>query len=342
MTDPNTPQKPELPNLVEASKPTRMQTFMNFFGLGYGGNTAVSVVAVGFVRKTMPGLVAKWEAKHARKFYDRKVEEQITPVADQLTAETREILEAKIRGDSIAYGEKTVNARLLSVGGFAMLPFQSAKEIADYGKNVGTRIDQFRDEYNEYTQTTPGNHLPVEDEIRTQLDAQRQHVRPGGKADKLLQNATEKPKFSPLGPDARQDLPKWAVARCAALGAAFSVQTIVDDRFKKPKDAVDHVIAKVVTRIVNPGSSKESGPRNQALNEEAQGKGQDASIDPKILNVVRMITTDAYMTSIGLLTMHVTKKSWEKQEQRIEHRYGKSPMEVLRDKFSRGSAEQTL
>jgi hypothetical protein len=305
-------EMPKLSDLVKAAEPTKGQKFANFFGLGYGGNTAVSIASVKSVRKLLPEFVAKWEARHEKKFFDRKVEEQITPIADQLTPEARKVMEDKIRADAKVYGSRTVDSRLLATGGFAMLPFQSAMQIRDYGKNVRPHLDAFRD-----AATQSGlSGEQAEEALKSAIASQKSLLRDGQKKEHgILDKALDEPKFSPLGPDARSDLPKWIVGRVVALGAAFTTQTIVDDRFKKPKDLVDITLARIVSRISNPtGKTKENKDiKNDAFAEEKAHSEVPEGVDPKVLDVVRMITTDAYMTTVAIGTHMATMNLWDKK-----------------------------
>lgn len=260
-------EMPKLADLVKAAEPTGGQKFANFFGLGYGGNTAVSITSVKTVRKLLPELVSKWEARHEKKFFDRKVAEQITPIADKLTPESRKAMEDKIREDAKTYGARTVDSRLLATGGFAMLPFQSAMQIRDYGKNVRPHLDAFRAEAGKAGLSGD----QVEDALRGAIANQKSVLRDGQKKEHgILDKALDEPKFSPLGPDARSDLPKWIVGRVVALGAAFTVQTVVDDRFKKPKELVDVTLARIISRIANPtGKAKEKDAKEGDIKNDA-------------------------------------------------------------------------
>lgn len=321
---------PTLADLVVAAEPTVGQKFANFFGLGYGGNTAVSVASVKTIRKALPSLVEKWEAKHEQKYFNRKVEELITPIADKITPESREAMEEKIRSEAKTYGARTVDSRLLCTGGFAMLPFQSAKQISDFRKNVKPHLNAFRQE-------AIGAGLSPEEaegKLHEAIQQQKDALRPGQKKEAgILDGALEEPKFNPLGPDARSDLPKWIVGRVVALGAAFSVQTVVDDRFKKPKDAVDTTIAKVLTRLAHPKGFEAKPAADGAFAEEAAAKDTPEGVDPKILDVVRMVTTDAYMTTVAIGAHMATMNFWDKKapdvvsrvqdlQQKLSHRGG--------------------
>lgn len=312
MTDrPNDKQTPELADLISAAEPTGKQKFLNFFGLGYGGNTAVSIVSVKVVRKLMPGLVEKWEQKHAKKYFDRKTQELIAPVADKLDAESKAALEEKIAKDAAIYGKKTVDSRLLCTGGFAMLPFQSAMQVKDYNVNVKPHINEFRESAAKMGMTT----TQAETALQSAIDQQRQALRPGDKkGQNILNGALEEPKFSPLGSDAKADLPKWIVGRVIALGAAFSTQTIVDDRFTKPKDAVDHTLSKIVTRIMHPkGYHKKSDLKDTAFEGQEAQTDVPEGVDPKVLDIVRMVTTDAYMTTVAIGAHMLSMNYWDKK-----------------------------
>lgn len=317
---------PELADLVAAAEPTKGQKFANFFGLGYGGNTAVAIAAVKVVRKSMPGFVEKWEAKHAKKYFDRKVEELITPIAEKITPEARKVMEDRIAAEAKTYSAHTVDSRLLSTGGFAMLPFQSAKQISDFRKNVKPHLNEFREAHKAAGFTAE----QTEDALKQAIDKQKSTLRPGQKKEAgILDGALEEPKFSPLGPEARSDLPKWIVGRVVALGAAFSVQTIVDDRFKKPKAAVDNTLAKIVTRIAHPKGYQAKPAADGAFAEEAAATETPEGVDPKILDVVRMVTTDAYMTTVAIGAHMASMNFWDKKAPDVL-----SGIKGLQEKFS--------
>lgn len=312
----NTPddkKTPELGDLIAAAEPTKGQKFANFFGLGYGGNTAVSIVSVKLARKMAPGLVEKWENKHAQKYIARKTEELVTPIADKMDAASKKALEDKIAHDGKIYGKKTVDSRLLCTGGFAMLPFQSAKQISDYKVNVKPHINEFRESCAKMGMDA----TQTESALAGAIDQQRSALRAGDKKGQhILDGALEEPKFSPLGPAAKQDLPKWIVGRVIALGAAFTTQTIVDDRFAKPKDAVDNTLAKIVTKIAHPkGYQKKDPTKDTAFNsEEAQATPTaPEGVDPKVLDIVRMVTTDAYMTTVAIGAHMMSMNYWDKK-----------------------------
>lgn len=310
---PNDKKTPELGDLITAAEPTRGQKFANFFGLGYGGNTAVSIASVKLVRKMLPGMVEKWENKHAQKYIARKTEELVTPLDGKMDAASKAALEEKIAKDGAIYGKKTVDSRLLSTGGFAMLPFQSAKQISDYKVNVKPHINEFRESCAQMGMDTQ----QTETALQGAIDQQRSALRSGDKKGQhILDGALEEPKFSPLGPAAKQDLPKWIVGRVIALGAAFTTQTIVDDRFAKPKDAVDNTLAKIVTKIVHPkGFQKKDPTKDTAFNEqEAQATTTTPEgVDPKVLDIVRMVTTDAYMTTVAIGAHMTSMNYWDKK-----------------------------
>lgn len=276
-----------------------------------------------------PGLVSKWEARHEQKYYNRKIEELITPVADKLTPESRQALEEKISAEAKTYGSKTVDSRLLCTGGFAMLPFQSAKQISDYSKNLAPHIDGFRDECAQLGMSGEQTEASLQKELGRQRDA----LRPGDKkGTNIIDGALDKPEFSPLGPAAKQDLPKWIVGRVVALGAAFSTQTIVDDRFTKPKDAVDQTLAKIVTRIAHP-KGYNAGPIENGVFEEDKAKNNaPQGVDPKILDVVRMVTTDAYMTTVAIGVHMATMNTWDKKAPDVIGKIGALQEKLLGNK----------
>ena len=330
---PNDMQRPALSDLVKAAEPSRSQKFWNFIGLGYGGNTAVSIVSVKLARKFFPGFVEKWEDKHARKYIARKTEELVTPVADKLDAASKAVLEEKIAKDAKIYGEKTVNSRLLSTGGFAMLPFQSEKQIRDYNKNVKPHISDFR-EKSAAAGFTPEQ---TEQALREEIQKQRSTVRDGDKKSaKILDGALKEPKKSLLGPDARDDLPKWIIGRVIALGAAFTTQSIVDDRFAKPKDALDNTIAKIVTKVMNPGKSGKEADLNGTVFEGLEAPSTTPEgVDPKVLDIVRMITTDAYMTTVAIGAHMASMNYWDKKAPDMVDKF-----KALQSRLS-GSTERT-
>lgn len=304
-------QAPVLEDLVKAAEPNRGQKLINFVGLGYIGNTAVAVAAVKLVRKAFPKLTEKWEDHYARKYYDRKFEELVAPIASELNEESKAALEEKIKEDAKAYGEKTVSSRLLITGGFAMLPFQSAMQVDHYKKNMKPALGRFTEAAQE------AGYKP--DEIQSMLvaevDKQKAAVRVGDKkSENILDGALEEPKFSPLGPAARKDLPKWGVGRVLAVGSAFFVQTIVDDRFAKPKDALDNMLAKILTRVVHPkGYNKPENFDNKAFAENKAASAVPEGVDPKVLDVVRMVTTDAYMTTVAIAVQKGSMDVWDKK-----------------------------
>lgn len=308
---PSDKKPPQLGDLITAAEPTRGQKFANFFGLGYGGNTAVSIASVKIARKVAPGFIEKWENKHAQKYIARKTEELIKPIEGKMDAASKAALEEKIAHDGQIYGKKTVDSRLLSTGGFAMLPFQSAKQISDYKVNVKPHINEFRESCAKQGMDS----AQIESALEGAIGQQRDALRPGDKKGQhILDGALEEPKFSPLGPAAKQDLPKWVVGRVIALGAAFTTQSIVDDRFAKPKDAVDNTLAKIVTRIVHPkGYAKASDVKNTAFEGHEATPTAPEGVDPKVLDIVRMVTTDAYMTTVAIGAHMTSMNYWDKK-----------------------------
>lgn len=328
-------EPPQLADLAKAAKPNAKQKFANYGLLGYGGNTAVSVISVFIARKFFPDLISKWEAKHEEKYFERKVKEQITPVADKLNTGSRQALEGKIREQAKAYAKDTVNSRLLVTGGFAMLPFQSAMEVSQFGENIAPKISEFREACTAKGMSEEATQEALEAAIYTQ----KQALGPRDKTGKTaLDNALDEPKFSPLGSDARKGLPKWIIGRTAAIGAAFVVQTIVDDRFKKPKDAVDQTLAKIVTRIIHPKGYNKAPNENSSFANEISDLDKAKSdipkdIDPKVLNVVKMVTTDAYMTTVAIMTQMASNNAWDEKI---------SPaIDRLKNKFTRDSYNLT-
>lgn len=320
MSDGNGNRKPPvLKDLVKAAEPSRGQKFINFVGLGYVGNTAVSVTAVKLVRKMLPKLTEKWEAKYAQKYYDRKFEEIVAPVAGELDEASKTALEEKIKADAKVYGEKTVDSRLLITGGFAMLPFQSAMQVRDYKKNMKPALNGFRDAAKE------AGYNPEETQsmLVAEVDRQKAAVRSGDKkSENILDGALEQPEFSPLGPAARKDLPKWGVGRVLAVGSAFFIQTIIDDRFAKPKDALDTMLAKIITRVVHPkGYDKPENFNNQAFAENKAASDVPEGVDPKVLDVVRMVTTDAYMTTVAIAVQKGSMDTWDKKRPDVVDRF---------------------
>lgn len=328
-------QVPVLKDLVDAAKPSKGQNFVNFIGLGYVGNTAVAVVAVKLVRKLFPKLSERMEARYAQKYYDRKFEEFIAPVKDELDEKSRTMLEEKIKADAEVYGEKTWSSRLLITGGFAMLPFQSAMEVQQHKKNVGEVLDQFRDQ----AKANGFNELEAEDLLNSAVATQKSDViaentlkeKKDRKPTKVFEDINEPPEFSPFGKDARKGLTKWGTGRVLAVGSAFLVQSFVDDRFAKPKDAIDTMLAKIFTKIVHPKGYNKGDFENKAFAEAKAPSTAPEGVDPKVLDVVRMVTTDAYMTTVAVLVQKNSNKLWDK------HFEEKGPLQTLRDHFSQNS-----
>ncbi|MCH2547904.1 MAG: hypothetical protein MK052_09900 [Alphaproteobacteria bacterium] len=311
-------QPPKLADLKSAAEPTGKQKFANFFGLGYGGNTAVSVATVKLARKLMPDVLEKWENHYADKYMARKVKKTIDPIADKIDDESRQAIEKQLEKEAKEYGKKTVDSRLLSTGGFAMLPFQSAKQIHDYGTNIAPHVEGFRQECTQLGMDA----TQTESALQSAIDQQRSQLQIGDKKGaNILNGALEKPEFSPLGPAAKDDLPKWIVGRCIALGAAFTSQSIVDDRFQSPKDAVDNMLAKVVTRIAHPTGYNQKPAENAAFAEEQANNTATPGVDPKIHDIVRMVTTDAYMTSVAIATHMGSMSLWDKKAPAVTQGY---------------------
>jgi hypothetical protein len=166
---------------------------------------------------------------------------------------------------------------------------------------------------------------PEETQSRLVAEVERQKaaVRTGDKkSENILDGALEEPKFSPLGPAARKDLPKWGVGRVLAVGSAFFIQTIVDDRFAKPKDTLDTMLAKIITRVVHPkGYDKPENFNNQAFAESKAASGVPEGVDPKVLDVVRMVTTDAYMTTVAIAVQKGSMDTWDKKRPDVVDRF---------------------
>ena len=316
---------PVLENLVEAAKPSAGQKSINLIGLGFAGNTAVAITVVKLTRKLFPNLIEKWEARYAKKYYDRQVEKIVTPIADELDAASKAAIEEKISADAKVYGEKTVNSRLLTSGGFAVLPLQSAMEVYQQGKNINPPLDRFRSAAAEANYTEQ----QTQEALEAQISQQKANVPEKNKeAQKILDNALEEPKFSPLGPDARKGMPKWGTGRVLAIGSAFLVQGIVDDRFAKQKDALDTMLAKVVTRIMHPKGYKNDQFNNKAFGEDKTTSAVPEGVDPKVWSVLPMVTTDAYMTTVALLVQNKSNNVWDKS---FAEKGG--PINALKDKF---------
>lgn len=316
---------PVLGDLVKAAEPNSKQKFINYVLLGYGGNTAVAVTAVKLVRKFLPGLCEKWEARYAQKYYDRKFEEIVAPVADELNDASKAALEEKIKSDAKVYAEKTVSSRLLISGGFAMLPFQSAMEVSHHRENIDPTLNTFKDAATKAGYSTE----ETEGLLKQQIEQQKAQANGNKKSIEILDGAEKPPKFSPLGPSARKGLPKWGTGRILAIGSAFLVQGFVDDRFAKPKDAIDTMLAKIITKIVHPkGYEKDESFDNAAFAEHKAPKTTPEGVDPKVLDIVRMVTTDAYMTSVAIFVQSKSNNFWDK------HFGEKGPLETLRDKFA--------
>lgn len=281
-------------------KMTMKQWLGNYVGLGFFGNTAVAVGTVNLIKKATPKLYDKMVGHYEKKFIKRQEAKLLTPVQDKLSEEAVATLREHIKVEARELAEKTLDTRLLSVGGFAMAPLQSAKEVMDYDKN-------------------------------RRKSAEEQGIDP----DSL----GEKPKFNPLGPEASSNMPKWIVGRVVALGAAFAAQNVVDGKFGKQKDAVDHALAKIITRIVRPKGQQAPALAEgaSALEQEAAAKQQsEAGIDQKILKNVRIVTSDAYMTAVAISTHNFSNKQWSSVVPKISDKLGggKIGIDKLREHFS--------
>lgn len=319
--------RPPLANLRETAKPTALQNFRNYFGFGYAGNTATAIAITNAVKKFAPKLVDKWAASYEKKYIARKEAELITPYGDKLDENAQNAIRDKIAKDAKEYGHKTVEGRLLASGGFMMLPFQSAAEVNDYSKNIKGIVEPY---------AAAHGHDALKAEIGQQMTHALQNK--DKKAVELLENALVKPKFSPLGPEATKGLPKWISGRVIALGSAFTVQKFVDDALGKQKDTMDTAIARIITKITHGGKDKTKDPKgeNDAF---AQDEAKAAAIatpegvDPKILSTVRMITTDAYMTTVAIAAQKLSVDAWDNKLPKARQQ-----LSALRDKFTNQNA----
>lgn len=329
-----TAPRESLVNLKEAAKPTPLQNFRNYFGFGYVGNTVTAIAITNAFKKFTPGLVNKWAGSYEKKYIARKEAELITPYGDKMDEAAKDVIREKIREDAKEYGHKTVEGRLLASGGFLMLPFQSAAQINDYSKNVSGIVGEYEQQHGKTA-------------LLEELDAQRAAARAGkdGKtlgmldtAHEIVSEGKEKPKFNPLGPAAAKDLPKWATGRVVALGTAFTVQKFVDDRFGKQKDAVDHTIAKIITKAVRgrKGGEAPAEPGQENAFAQDAAKSANPDIDPKILNTVRMVTTDAYMTTVAIAAQKFSVDAWDNKLPGMRRQ-----LAALTQKFS-GGKEHSL
>lgn len=322
----NTAPRPPLADLKEAAKPNGLQNFRNYFGFGYVGNTATAIAITNTVKKFAPGFVDKWAASYEKKFIARKEAELITPFESSLNEEAKAAIREKIAKEAKDYGHKTVEGRLLATGGFMMLPFQSAAEVSDYATNIKGIVEPYRDAHGIDA---------LKDEIGKQMDSAIKAK--DTKTQDVLKNALDKPKFNPLGPAASKGLPKWITGRVVALGTAFTVQKFVDDRMGKQKDALDNTLARILTRATG-GAKKHAAPQaaeggeNPFAEEAAISAESKEGIDPKILNTVRMVTTDAYMTTVAILAQKFMVNAWDDKLPKA-----KQGIASLREKFSGGN-----
>lgn len=326
----NSTTRPPLADLKEAAKPNGIQNFRNYFGFGYVGNTAVAIGITNAVKKFAPGFVDKWAASYEKKYTARKEAELITPFETTLNEEAKAAIREKIAKEAKAYGHKTVEGRLLATGGFAMLPFQSAAEVSDYATNIKGIVEPYKQAHGLDA---------LKQEIGQQMDAAI-HAK-DSKTQDVLKNALNKPKFNPLGPSASKGLPKWITGRVVALGSAFTVQKFVDDRFGKQKDALDNTLARIITRasggVKKHGDSKGAKGADNAFAQEAAISAESKEgIDPKILNTVRMITTDAYMTTVAIAAQKFMVNAWDDKLPKA-----KQGIAALRERFS-GNNERSL
>lgn len=298
--DEKIPGNPKAGSDAPPDKMTMRQWIGNYVGLGYFGNTAVSLATVHFVKKVMPGVYDKMVGHYEKKFIKRQEEKLLEPIKDTLNPEAEAQLREKIRTDAHELAEKTTETRLLVTGGFAMAPFQSAKEIFDYDQN------------------------------------RRKKAAEEGRDEAEL---GEKPKFSPLGKEAADNLPKWMFGRVAAISAAFGVQNIVDGRFGKKKEAVDTTIAKVLTKAIHRGGYQpQLAAEGNVFGDEAVAQGeQHDGVDPKILKNVRMATSDAYMTAVAITAHNSWNKGWDKAARQPDNKIGQ-----LLTKLSGGGKEHSI
>ena len=294
---PKTPLTPEQEFANYKPKMTPTQWFTNYIGLGYVGNTVVAVATVNFFKKATPKLYDKMVGHYEKKFIKRQEAKLLDPIADKLDDAAKATLKEHIQKEAHHLAEKTLDTRLLSVGGFAMAPLQSAMEVKDF--------DSARRSF----------------AIEKDLDP-----------DAVV---GEKPKFNPLGPEAGKNMPKWMIGRTVALGAAYGAQNIVDGKFGKQKDAMDNAIAKIITRVVKRGKPIEAD--GSALGDEAAAaQAADKGIDPKILKNVRVVTSDAYMTAVAIATSNFSNKHWATATGKLGDAAGKLGIDGIREKLMGG------
>lgn len=308
MADPSSTSPTPPTGGAPVDKMTTRQWLGNYVGLGYFGNTAVAISTVNFFKKVTPGIFEKMVSHYEKGYLKRQEAKILEPLGDKVSEEAKNAIREELKKEARAFGEKTAETRLLVTGGFAMAPFQSAKELRDYDQNKRKALTEA-----------------------------------GGDVSAL----GERPKFSPLGKEASKNLPKWMVGRTLAIGAAFSVQRVVDNRFSKQKEAVDFALAKILTKVTG-GAKKHSGEEPaESKGKEADGKATEAfkddtakaksgdprmkGINPKILKNVRMATSDAYMTAVAITTANFFNKKWDAASPDIGSKVGE-----LRERFAQG------
>lgn len=272
MADDQKPQNPDAktPSATQGDeeKMTLGQWIGNYVGLGYFGNTAVSISVVNAIKKFTPGIYDKMVGHYEKKFVARKEAELLEPVADKLDDEAKAAIKESIREEAHQLAEKTAETRLLVSGGFAMIPFQAAKERFDLDKNRRAKAEE---------------------------------------AGVSPEELGDPPKFSLLSEEIRDNIPKWTVGRFVALGAAFSAQNVVDGKFGKHKEAMDTVLAKIIGKLPGVGGNKAIG--NDAFAQDAAERTKDG-VNPKVLETVRMATSDAYMSAVAIATHDFSNKRW--------------------------------
>lgn len=327
---------PKLPNLVEASKLTLGQKTQNFLGFGYGLNTVISVTFVNFLRKTFGSQIEKWENRIATKFVEKSIKRELGESYDKLSAEDKATVDARYQKRGETYAKKKVEGYLLSFGGFAVLPGQSALENLHYGQNILKPIDRFREDAKAHidAQTKNGKSIgdmaeewlgnrsttTKEDLAEALLDKQihEQMDKTTSKSDReLLKNAKVPPKYNLTGDATKQGLPRWIFGRVTALVAAYTTQSVVESIAGDKKDKVDMVLAKIFTKIMHPQGYSQSPEAKQLFNDLGIEGEAPEGVDPKVLKTVRMFTTDGYMTTAALLTHNVMNegvKNWEKKQ----------------------------